>query len=202
MVRIIRNSKIKGFAENNNIGIKESQGIVVGVINPDIEILNKSIDQLYDFLVTNPDIGIVGPKLLNVDQSIQESVRKFINFRILLFRIIYWGKTIRSNPALSNYLMLDYDKDKPMKVDWVIGAAMFISRRAINQVGLFDEKYFLYIEDQDWCFRMWQKGWKVYYNPDSVMIHNHQRDSVKKISRKTLYHAYSLFYFLVKFKRF
>ncbi|MFA6455781.1 MAG: glycosyltransferase family 2 protein [Bacteroidota bacterium] len=202
-VRIIENTSIKGFAENNNIGIRHSLGETIAVINPDVIILPGALDILVSYLRQHPNVGIVGPKLLNKDYTVQESIRRFIDARTLFFRVLYWGKSVENNQKLRHYLMLDSDKNGISEVDWIIGAAMIVRREAIQAIGAFDEKFFLYIEDQDWCYRMWKAGWSVHFNPNAVMIHDHQRESVKKIfTKKLLFHAKSLLYFLWKHKRF
>jgi hypothetical protein len=198
-IKLIVNTSIKGFAFNSNLGMKNSHGKYVLLLNPDIILLPKAIDNLYSFMEENKDVGIAAPMLLNADLTYQNSVRRFIDFKVLYHRILQWGNDKSTNPAVNYYLMGDLDKEKTQPVDWAIGAALFVRRDAIETVGMLDENFFLYIEDQDWCYRMWQKGWKVYYVPNSKMIHDHQRASIKNgFNNKTLYHAKSLGYFFWK----
>ena len=97
--------------------------------------------------------------------------------------------------------MLDWDHKSLASVDWGLGAAMLIRRSTIQDLALFDERFFLYFEDVDLCFRMRQRGWKVLYNPASIMIHHHRRDSARPgsyLARR--HHFLSLMKFLWKYR--
>ncbi len=198
-VRLFVNNRVRGFAANNNFAIRHSRGEYLVLLNPDIELLPKALDNLLGFMESHPDVGLAGPKLLNQDLTVQYSSRRFINAYTLLLRLLNWGADTPRQERLIEYLMKRMDRRYPQPVDWLIGAAMIVRRQAAEEVGLMDEKYFLYIEDQDWCYRMWKAGWKVYYLPNAQMIHVHQRASVRRVMlRLTYHHARSLFYFLLK----
>ena len=198
-VKVYVNNRVKGFAANNNFAIQRSKGDYILLLNPDIQVLPDSIDNLIRFMEEHPDVGLVGPKLLNPDFTVQYSSRRFIDGYTLLLRLLNWGSDNPQQTRLVEYLMKKMDRSHSQPVDWLIGAAMIVRRKAILDVGLMDENFFLYIEDQDWCYRMWKAGWKVYYLPEAQMIHVHQRLSVKRLVWKmTYYHAKSLFYFLLK----
>ena len=197
-VKLIKNKEIKGFAENNNIAIKASTGGLVALINPDIEFLPGAIDLILSYMEANPDVGLVGPMLLNADRSLQNSARRFLNFKLAFFRLLTLGNDKVPIKSIRTYLS-SYDTSvESQDVDWVIGAAMFVRRQALENVGLLDQKFFLYIEDQDWCFQMWKNGWRVKYVTSAKLIHDHQRTSARKLSKKTLWHVQSIFYFLKK----
>jgi Predicted glycosyltransferases len=198
-VKIIENHKVRGFSENNNIGVKNSSGEYVAIINPDVMVLKGSIDHMCRYLARNPDMGIVVPKLLNPDMTTQHSVRRFINARILLFRLMYRGRDNVNNKIIDQYLLKDFDRDKIQPVDWALGAAMFMSRKLYNELKGFDEDYFLYVEDVDLCLRNWKKGKPVIYYPESAMIHAHQRSSARGIFNKSRrLHLKSMFIFFMK----
>jgi GT2 family glycosyltransferase len=198
-VRLMPKQNSDGFAANNNIGIRKSRGDFVLLLNPDVVIQSRSVETLLDHMLTHPSVGIGGPQLLNTDLSPQFSCRRFVNVYTVLLRALNWGKDESSREELRRYLMMDVDLSEAQAVDWVIGAAMIVRRKAFDQVGLFDERFFLYIEDQDWCFRMWREGWQVNYIPQAKMIHSHQRSSVRsRISLKTFHHVKSMAYFLGK----
>ncbi len=198
-VRLFVNNRVRGFAANNNFAIRHSRGEYILLLNPDIELLPDALENLLEFMETHPDVGLAGPKLLNPDLTVQYSSRRFINAYTLLLRLLNWGADTPRQERLIEYLMKRMDRRYPQPVDWLIGAAMIVRRQAVEDVGLMDENFFLYIEDQDWCYRMWKAGWKVYYLPNSQMIHVHQRASVRRVMlRLTYHHARSLFYFLFK----
>lgn len=127
------------------------------------------------------DVGIMGPQLLNPDNSIQPSCRRFSTPLTLLTRGLHLDGILQNFGPVRKYLMLDYDHKSVMDVDWVTGALMIIRRTAIAKVGGMDEQYkTAYSEDQDWCCRMWRNGWSVEYVPQAKAIHDHQRTGMRK----------------------
>lgn len=200
-VIIVCNNTLKGFAENNNLGVKYSKGEYVAIINPDIILKPNSLNILVDYVKLNGDVGIVAPKLLNIDGTVQKSVRRFINIYFLLLRILYWGRDMTNNKKLNSYLLKNIDTNKIQKVDWAIGAALLLKKELFVQLDGFDKNFFLYVEDEDLCLRTWKKEKKVIYLPESEMYHIHKKES-HKFNRKTVMHAKSMFYFIKKHKVF
>lgn len=197
-IQVIKNSEIKGFAENNNIGISKSEGKIIALINPDIEFIPGSIEQTIKVMNDNPGIGLIGPLLLNRDGTMQQTARKFLTPRLALFRMLSLGRDNAPIKAIKNYLS-SYSTEIPLQpVEWVIGAAMYARKKAIEDAGMLDTNFFLYIEDQDWCLQMWKHKWKVYYLTSAPLIHDHQRSSARKFSKKTVWHIQSILYFLKK----
>jgi N-acetylglucosaminyl-diphospho-decaprenol L-rhamnosyltransferase len=197
-VKLIETNKIKGFAENNNIAINISSGAIIALINPDIVFLPNTIETILSHMERHREIGLVGPMLLNTDGSIQNSARRFLNFKSAFLRLLTLGSDKVPLKSVQKYLSSYSVSAESQEVDWVIGAAMFVRREALSDVGLLDTKYFLYIEDQDLCFQMWKKKWKVTYLTSARLIHDHQRSSARKITKKTFWHVQSIFYFLRK----
>lgn len=196
-VVLIENKKEQGFAKNNNDGAKVADGNYILILNPDITLINNAIDVLYDYIKTNPSVGIVAPKLLNPDLSLQYSARKFISLKVLFIRIFTKGKDDIHNKAVQHYLMYDSVCDGPIEVDWCMGAALLFKKDFYFELGGFDEKFFLYVEDADICNRCWKAGKKVIYLPQAEVIHMHQRSS-KNFNKKTWIHLQSFFYFFKK----
>lgn len=196
-IKIIVNQKPLGFGENNNKGVLASTGKYIAIINPDIILQPNSLDRLYQYANSHPEIGIVVPKLLNPDGSIQYSVRGFISLSTLWARIMTKGKDNVANKKVETYLCKHLNFSTTQTVDWAIGAAMFFPRKMFAELGGFDLDYFLYMEDEDICLRTWKLNRPVVYYPDAVMIHNHLRGS-SKFGRKTLLHLSSMKTFFKK----
>lgn len=196
-VFLIENKKKQGFAKNNNDGAKYAKGNYILILNPDIILTYNTIDILYKHLRANPSIGIVAPKLLNADLSIQYSARKFMSIKLLLIRIFTKGKDNIKNKTVQDYLMCNISDKEAVEVDWCMGAALLFKKDFYFKLGGFDEKFFLYVEDTDICNRCWKEGKKVIYLPEAEVIHKHQRSS-KNFNRKTWIHIKSLFYFFWK----
>src|SRR5690606_36210355 len=127
-VRIIRNTTVKGFGENNNIGAKAARGEYIAIINPDIILFNNSLDILLKFSEKNPEIGILAPKLLNKDESYQYSVRRFITPKLFLYRALAKGDDYGKIKGNAYYLCKDIDVNATQYINWAVGAAYFMSR--------------------------------------------------------------------------
>lgn len=200
-VIIIKNQNIQGFGANNNLGVRHSSGEYVAIINPDIILMPESIDRLYDYLQRHPGIGLVAPKLLNPDRSLQYSARRFITIKILIWRLFTLGNNRSVNSAMTYYLNKNLDLNEINAVDWVTGAAFLITKSCFDEMGGFDEDYFLYFEDEDLCLRLWQKGRKIIYLPEAKMIHNHMRES-RSFNTKLFMHMKSMMLFYIKHRFF
>lgn len=196
-VKIVQNKEIYGFAKNNNIGVQEATGEFLFILNPDIIVRPHAIDRLYHYAKGHPDCGIVAPRLLNMDGTQQYSARHFLSLQTLFHRVLTKGNDRSNNKKVVNYLMKDLPLDKPSEVDWCMGAALFISRQFYNELGGFDNNFFLYVEDMDMCFRCWNKKRKVIYFPLSEFLHAHKRDS-RYVNKRTWIHLKSFLYFLKK----
>jgi lipopolysaccharide/colanic/teichoic acid biosynthesis glycosyltransferase len=121
---------------------------------------------------------------------------------VLLLRRTFLGKIVKNSKAVADHLMLDYDHETTREVDWILGACMLVRREAVQSVGQMDERFFLYFEDVDWCYRMKQKNWKVYYCPKSVVTHDYARDSAQSvINRSFVAHLASLIRYYEKWNR-
>jgi GT2 family glycosyltransferase/lipopolysaccharide/colanic/teichoic acid biosynthesis glycosyltransferase len=182
-----------GFSRGVNLGIRMARGRYFLIINPDTVFKPESLAELADFMETHEDAGIVGPKLVFHDGNLQYSCRRFYTWKVLLLRRTFLGKLFPNSKAVSDHLMLEYDHETTREVDWLLGACMFVRRSAVEAVGLMDERFFLYFEDVDWCYRMKQEGWKVYYHPKSVIVHGYARESAQSVlNRSFVVHLASL----------
>ncbi len=192
-VKLIAGRKNVGFSRGVNVGIREARGDYFLVLNPDTVLKPDSIEKLVDFMKNNPSAGIVGPKLVYEDGSIQYSCRRFYTWRVLVLRRTILGKIFKNSRAVAEHLMLDFDHTTTREVDWILGACLLVRREAVQSVGLLDERFFLYFEDVDWCYRMKQKGWRIFYYPESIVVHNYARESAQSvINRSVIAHLASL----------
>ncbi|HUV35694.1 MAG TPA: glycosyltransferase [Patescibacteria group bacterium] len=201
-VRLVANEENVGYSRGVNQGIRLSTGRMILVLNPDIIVNEASVDRLLAFMDRTPYAGIAGAKLVYPDGRLQYSCRSFYTMQALLLRRTFLGKLFPRARALREHLLIDYDHVTPRRVDWVLGACMMVRREAVERVGRMDERFFLYFEDIDWCYRMKQQGWNVYYVPDSVMIHRYERSSAKSILRKPfIIHMLSLLRYYEKWNK-
>lgn len=161
-----------GFAAGANLGIRQAKGTHLLLLNPDTEVAAGALRTMVEFLEATPDAGVVGPRLLNPDGSLQLSCRAFPGrWTALAHRDALLTRVFPRNPASRRYLLTDWDHDSIRPVDWVSGACLMIRREVLERVGPLDEGFFLFAEDVDFCKRVWAAGWKVYYVPDAVVVH-------------------------------
>lgn len=183
-VCVIANTANRGYSKGVNQGIRASSGRYCLVLNPDIEVTAGSVDALVSFMDGHARAALAGAKLVWPDGRVQPSCRAFYTIRALVLRRTFLGRLFPRARALRAHLMSDYDHETARRVDWVLGACMMVRREALERVGPMDERFFLYFEDTDWCYRMQQHGWEVWYVPDSVMIHRWERSSAGSILGK------------------
>lgn len=177
----VKNAVPRGFSENVNHLIQNMKVLpYVLVVNPDVVIKEGCVETLIDFLDTFEDVGIAAPRLLNEDGTRQFSARAFSRPRDLVIRGLHLDGLPILSKFVSSYLLPDLPTSGPVCVDWVTGAFMAIRRRHLDEVGVFDERYFLYSEDQDLCCRFWRHGRKVMYVPAAEAYHVHLREGMSR----------------------
>jgi GT2 family glycosyltransferase len=192
-VKLIENETNTGFAHANNQALRIMQGRFAVLLNSDAVLKEDAIKKLLAFMISTPRAGIAGVQLLNDDGSRQNSIDNFPSteteiFNKSILRLILPGKY----PGKS----MSY-KD-PIEVDSVIGACMMVRKEAIDEVGVFDEDYFIFLEETDWCFRMYKKGWKVYHVPDAEVFHLSGHSKKKTPWRSQIEYYISLYKFFKK----
>lgn len=178
-VRFVSFAKNVGYAKIVNEGIKKSQGEYLLILNADIIILKDSISRLLEFIQTHSQVGVVGPQLLTFSNSVQNSCFRFPDIGAILARRTFFGRLSWGKNKINQFLINDWDRLSSRKVDWLQGSAMLVQRQAVEKVGLLDERFFMYLEDADWCRRFWQNGYQVVYLPTAQMAHYYYRISKK-----------------------
>jgi len=187
-VILSKNSRNVGFAKATNTALRKTDSPYVVLLNPDAYIMDGFFDSILEYIEENPQVGIVGPKILDHDGSVQGSARTFPTPLTGLFgRSSLLTKYLPNNPfTRENILTTQSDGKTPMEVDWVSGACLVARRKAVDAVGPMDERFFMYWEDADWCRRMWNTGWKVVYFPQASVVHYVGVSSDKALSRSLL----------------
>lgn len=166
-VRLIESKENVGFARANNLAILESNGKYILLLNPDTLIATDALRTLVTFMDENPDAGAAGSLLRNPNGTLQPSCYVAPTPARELWRLLYLDAIY----PLANYRMHRWLQTCERQVDIVQGASLIVRRRVINQVGMLDADYFMYSEDFDWCHRIREGGWQIYWVPQSVVIH-------------------------------
>ncbi|MFA5029429.1 MAG: glycosyltransferase family 2 protein [Patescibacteria group bacterium] len=202
-VKLIEAGGNLGHHKGNNLGIKNSSGKYLLLLNTDIAFLDNSIDKMYQFMEAQPQIGLVGPKLKNPDGSIQLSCLRFPGKMVPIYRRTFLGKLPFARRKINRYLMTDFSHQETRPVNWILGACVMVRRSAVEKVGLMDEDLFLYFGDVAWCQKLWQAGYQVYYFIDANIVHYHKRESAQSgIWSKIFWiHIFDWFKYLKKYSQ-
>jgi GT2 family glycosyltransferase len=169
---LIRRGTNDGFARGVNEGFAVAQGDALFVLNPDCELSSDVLAPMLAYLRSHPDIGILAPKLLDPDGTLQLSCRAFPGFSTALFnRYSLLTRLFRNNPASRRYLMTDFDHSAIADVDWISAACWLLPRSTYEAIGGLDEAYFWSIEDVDYCQRVHRAGQRVVYFPEVSLRH-------------------------------
>ncbi len=198
-VKYIKNDRNQGFSKAVNQGIKLSTGDYILLLNPDTILDFSQLQKMVEFLGSQKNAGIIGPKLLNIDGTVQLSCRSFPSFVNSIFnRYSPLTRIFPQNKYSARYLYTNWDHAHPRNVDWVSGACMLVKNDVLRQIGLLDEDYFMYCEDIDFCYRAKKSGWGVYYYPEASAKHlircGKKRATLKSISN----HHVSMYKFFKK----
>jgi N-acetylglucosaminyl-diphospho-decaprenol L-rhamnosyltransferase len=161
----------RGFGAGNNAGMRAASGDYVLLLNSDAWVVGDAIDRLVAFADARPAAAIVGPRLRNEDGSLQRSARGFPSLWRLATEYFFLRKLAPRSQLLNALYAGGFDHASVREVDWLYGAALLVRRAAADAVGLFDESFFMFSEETDWCYRFRAAGWKVLFLPDAEVVH-------------------------------
>lgn len=171
-VRLIRAGANLGFSRANNLALRESQGEFVLLLNPDTIVTPHAFHKVIAFLRRTPEAGMAGCRLQKADGTLDLACRRSFPSAFDGFcRASGLSRLFPKSRLFARYNLTYLPEDEVAEVEAVNGAFMLARREAVCDVGLLDEDYFMYMEDLDWCFRFRQKGWKIFYVPEAIVIH-------------------------------
>lgn len=199
-VQVIANSENVGFTRGNNQALAVAQGRYLFLLNSDTELRPGALRALIDYMDARPRVGVVGPQLFYADGSPQSSRRRFPTLATAFLESTQWQQWFPHNSILSRYYMLDTRDDTTQEVDWVNGAAMFVRREVYDQIGGFDEGFFMYSEELDWCYRAKQTGWQIVYLPTAQVVHYAGKSSEQVVVQRDIYFHSSKIRFFKKYR--
>ena len=196
-VRLIRQSPNLGFAGGNNLAIRQARGRFVLLLNSDTVCPLGLVDTLVRYAEEHPRAGLLAPKLLNPDGSLQYSCRRFPTLGAGLFRHSPLERLFPANRFTSDYLMRSWDHNEARQVDWLSGACLMARADMIREIGGLDEGYFMYFEDVDWAWRARSAGWEAHYLPSPAVIHAIGGSSDRRPKRMIVMHHESAYRYFV-----
>ncbi len=198
-VTLIQNNRNEGYTIPMNRAMKEADGEYLLILNPDAFVKPKAVAALANFLDLHPEVGIAGPKVLNVDGTFQKSCRRGVArpWNVISY---FTGLAARfpDNSKYTGYHLSHLDENILNEVDGVSGSCMMIRRNLIDKIDCFDERFFAYQEDSDYCFRAKAAGWKIYYVPEAEVIHDSGRGGSAAYKYRSLFEWHRSYYLLYK----
>jgi GT2 family glycosyltransferase len=194
-ITLIRNSRNLGFGAANNQGLRIMRGRYAVLLNSDTVLTIHAVEELFTFMETHPEAAIACGQLLNDDGSKQNSMASFPSLL-----------TLMTNTPLLEYLLPKrypskrYHYKNPLEVDSGIGACLLVRKKAIDEVGMFDERYFFFFEETDWAYQMKKAGWKIFHIP-TAFIYHFQGQSIGRNVRSRIEFYRSRYLFFRKWHR-
>lgn len=196
--KLIANKTNLGFAAANNIGIRHSKGKHLIFLNPDTKVLSPGFKPLIEFLENKPQVGMVGPQLLNSKGTLQPSCRSFPSIFNMFSESFFLYKLFPHTKTFGKYYMTFFDHKKTRQVDWMKGACFAIPKKVLQDVGLFDEKFFLYAEEVDLAKRIKNTGYEIWFLPEVKVIHYGGKSAEQQGQESYLQNLRSQFIYLEK----
>lgn len=205
-IKLIKSPVNLGYGQGNNLGVENASGEYVLIMNPDIATEPHAIARMVSYLEKHDEVGMLGPKLVYHDGTVQDSCRRFMTFTDLVIKRTFLRRLPRFKKRFEQYLMRDFDHNHMQEVELITGAALLMRRDFYKKLGGFDKRYFLFMEDFDLCQRIHQTGKKVVYYPEAEMLHFHKRLSdgslLKLLTRKVFwYHVHSSMKYFWRWRR-
>jgi GT2 family glycosyltransferase len=184
---VLLEQKNLGYGRAANIGLERCQGRFVLLLNPDVTVDPQSVGRLSDFLMTRPEAGAVGPRLLMTGGGLDPDCRRsFPVPRTLFYRTVGLSRLFPKSPRFGRYNMGHVDESDVHEMDAGTADCLMLRKAAIDRIGFFDPRYFMFGEDIDLCYRLKLGGWKVFYLPTARATH-HKRAATTKAQREALY---------------
>lgn len=169
-VRVVEQEN-RGLAAGWNRGIAETDGRYVLLLNADAWLVGDALERLVAFADERPDAAVVAPRLLNPDGSLQRSLRGFPTVWRLATEYLFLRKLAPGTQALNGFYAGGFAHDRVHEAEFAMGACLLVRRAAIEEVGPLDERFFLFSEEVDWCYRFRQAGWRVLFFPGAECVH-------------------------------
>ena len=195
-VRLIQNDSNRGFPAAANQGMMATSSEYVFLLNPDAEIVSGTLERFLKVAMDHPRAGAIGALVRDPDGAVYPSARRVPTLGEGMMHILL-GFVWPGNPWSRAYKMTDWDRQSERQVDWVSGSSILLRRAMLNEVGLFDEAYFMYVEDMDLCTRMRARDWEVWFSPELEVEHVGGTATAGR-KRMTLEHSRSIYTFFVK----
>lgn len=183
--RLVVNTENAGYARGNNQGFAASTGRYVLLLNPDVVLPPGGLERAVALLEARPEarVGALGVKLVNPDGTVQRSVRGFPRPAAVLWEALGLGRLFPRSRVFGAYRMGWFAYDREAEVDQPMGTFLLIPRQALDEVGLLDERFPIFFNEVDWCYRARRQGWRILFTPEVAVTH-YGGSSTKQVSAR------------------
>ncbi|MCS6949825.1 MAG: glycosyltransferase family 2 protein [bacterium] len=171
-VHLVASERNLGYAAGNNLLLQKAQGEYLLLLNPDTEVTEGALDTAVQYLREHPDVAALGAKLVYPDGRVQRSVRGFPEPEAVMWEYLGLARLFPHSRRFGAYRMTWFTYDQIAEVDQPMGTFLMLSRRAVQAVGLMDERFPIFFNEVDWCYRAKQQGLRMVFHPGVVIIHH------------------------------
>lgn len=178
-VTLVENKENLGFGKANNIGLQSAKGRYICFVNSDIEMVQGCLQTLALYMDSNDSVGMSGPQILYPDMRIQDSCRKFPSLWRSFCSAFKLDKIFSQSAFFSGEHMFYFSHEEEIKPDFLAGCLLMVRKTVLDEVGAFDERFFIYAEEVDLAKRLWNAGWEVAFVPGAKAVHHHAGSSSK-----------------------
>lgn len=193
-LRLIRNAGNDGYARANNRALRLASGGYALLLNPDVTLEPGALAAAVAYMDAQPGVGILGPRILRPDGRLDPPARRsFKTPGTYIYKMLGLSRLFPRHRRFGRYYLSYLDETATTDVDSVVGAFLLIRREVIERVGLLDERFFMYCEDEDWCWRAKQAGWRVVYYPAAV-VHHRRGSSTAKHPFRMAFHLHRSYF--------
>lgn len=174
----------RGYGAAANVGMATAASEYVLILNADTEVTSNAVADLTQYMDRHPSVAIAGPQLRYPDGSTQPSRRHFPTRLTPVFESTIFAEWWPGNPWARRYHMEDVPATGCQSVDWLVGAALFIRRAAVDEAGGFDESFRMFAEEVEWCYRLRERGWGICWVPDAIVVHHEGASTAQDVPRR------------------
>ncbi|MCC7354781.1 MAG: glycosyltransferase family 2 protein [Anaerolineae bacterium] len=193
-VRLVASERNLGFTAGNNLGLRalfeypeNDLPRYVLFLNPDTEVVGDALATMVRYLDAHPAVGVIGPQLRYPDGTVQPSRRRFPTLATAFLESTLLQRSWPRSGIQRRYYVADVADDAEQEVDWLVGACLMVRRTALTEIGGFDEGFFMYSEELDWCRRAKALGWRVAYLPAAQVLHYEGKSSEQVIPARHIH---------------
>jgi len=195
LIRFIANKENKGFAYANNVAITKSKAEYVLLLNSDTVIVDACLEKCLNYMQKDDKIGALGCKVVLPDGTLDKACRRsFPDINVSFYHMSGLSRLFPKSKQFGKYNLTYMDENETYEIECLVGAFMLVRCKVIKQIGLMDERFFMYGEDIDWCYRIKSAGWKIVYYSDAEIIHYKGASSNIKEKPKLIYEFYRAMY--------